>query len=140
MSISSVLVVGAGLMGGGIAQVCAQAGIRVLLHDANPSALEKALKNSPDNVHGLFLQGYYGEVNEFARSILENRPPKKGTLAQAWQVTRLFEAFADHHLKPFGRARFHPLFNNRIDLPFGFKIDSEEVTPLHLIVIARKNG
>ncbi|MCC7353840.1 MAG: Gfo/Idh/MocA family oxidoreductase [Anaerolineae bacterium] len=44
---------------------------------------------------GLFLLGYYGEVNEFARSILENRPPKKGTLAQAWQVTRLFEAFAE---------------------------------------------
>ncbi|HUT34166.1 MAG TPA: Gfo/Idh/MocA family oxidoreductase [Planctomycetota bacterium] len=44
---------------------------------------------------GLFLLGYYGEVNEFARSILEQRPPVKGTLEQAWQVTRLFEAFAE---------------------------------------------
>jgi len=44
---------------------------------------------------GLFLLGYYGEVNEFARSILENRPPAKGTLEQAWQVTRVFEAFAE---------------------------------------------
>ncbi len=43
---------------------------------------------------GLFLLGYYGEVNEFARSILEERPPRKGTLEQAWQVTRIFEAFA----------------------------------------------
>ena len=43
---------------------------------------------------GLFLLGYYGEVNEFARSILEGRPPAKGTLEQAWQVTRIFEAFA----------------------------------------------
>lgn len=43
---------------------------------------------------GLFLLGYYGEVNEFARSILERRPPAKGTLEQAWQVTRIFEAFA----------------------------------------------
>jgi len=43
---------------------------------------------------GLFLLGYYGEVNEFARSILEARPPAKGTLDQAWQVTRVFEAFA----------------------------------------------
>ncbi|MHB0998944.1 MAG: Gfo/Idh/MocA family protein [Armatimonadota bacterium] len=42
---------------------------------------------------GLFLLGYYGEVNEFARSILENRPPSKGTLEQAHQVTRIFEAF-----------------------------------------------
>lgn len=44
---------------------------------------------------GLFLLGYYNEVNEFARSILENRPPAKGTLEQAWQVTRVFEAFAE---------------------------------------------
>jgi len=44
---------------------------------------------------GLFLLGYYGEVNEFARSILDGRPPRKGTLEQAWQVTRLFEAFAE---------------------------------------------
>ena len=43
---------------------------------------------------GLFLLGYYGEVNEFARSILDRRPPAKGTLRHAWQVTRIFEAFA----------------------------------------------
>ncbi len=44
---------------------------------------------------GLFLLGYYGEVNEFARALLEDRPPVKGTLEHAWQVTRLFEAFAE---------------------------------------------
>ena len=44
---------------------------------------------------GLFLLGYYDEVNEFARSILENRPVAKGTLEQAWQITRVFEAFAE---------------------------------------------
>lgn len=44
---------------------------------------------------GLFLLGYYNEVNEFARSIIENRPPKKGTLEQAWQVTRIFETYAE---------------------------------------------
>ena len=44
---------------------------------------------------GLFLLGYYNEVNEFARSILESRPPAKGTLVQAWQATRIFEAFAE---------------------------------------------
>jgi predicted dehydrogenase len=44
---------------------------------------------------GLFLLGYYGEVNEFACSILEGRSPAKGTLEQAWQATRVFEAFAE---------------------------------------------
>jgi predicted dehydrogenase len=44
---------------------------------------------------GLFLLGYYGEVNEFARSVLENRAPAKGTLEQAWRVTRIFEKFVE---------------------------------------------
>ncbi len=44
---------------------------------------------------GLFLLGYWGEIDEFARSIIEGRPPAKGTLEQAWQVTRIFEAFAE---------------------------------------------
>ena len=44
---------------------------------------------------GLFLLGYYNEVNEFARAVLDSRPPAKGTLEQAWQVTRIFEAFAE---------------------------------------------
>ena len=44
---------------------------------------------------GLFLLGYYNEVNEFARSILENRPVEKGSLEHALQVTRIFEAYAE---------------------------------------------
>jgi predicted dehydrogenase len=42
---------------------------------------------------GLFLLGYYDEVNEFARAILEKRQPCAGTLEQAWQVTRILEGF-----------------------------------------------
>lgn len=44
---------------------------------------------------GLFLLGYYNEINEFARSILEERPVRKATLEHAWQATRIFEAFAE---------------------------------------------
>ncbi len=44
---------------------------------------------------GLFLLGYYGEVNEFARAILEKRQPARGTLEQARQCTRVFEGFAE---------------------------------------------
>jgi predicted dehydrogenase len=43
----------------------------------------------------LFLLGYYGEVNEFARSILEKRPASKAHLGHAWQATRIFEAFGE---------------------------------------------
>jgi len=53
---------------------------------------------------GLFLLGYYGEVNEFARAVLERRPPAKGTLEQAWQITRIFEAFAEGPAKRIALA------------------------------------
>ncbi len=42
---------------------------------------------------GLFLLGYFGEIAEFCGSIMEERPPPKGRLAHARQVTRVFEAF-----------------------------------------------
>jgi predicted dehydrogenase len=42
----------------------------------------------------LFLLGYYNEINAFARAILDHHAPAKGTLEHAWQVTRVFEAFA----------------------------------------------
>ncbi|MHC4915672.1 MAG: Gfo/Idh/MocA family oxidoreductase [Planctomycetota bacterium] len=42
---------------------------------------------------GLFLLGYYDEVNEFARAILDDRDVRCGTLEQAAQVTRVLEGF-----------------------------------------------
>ncbi|MDC3425067.1 3-hydroxybutyryl-CoA dehydrogenase [Aquibacillus sp. 3ASR75-11] len=44
MSIKKVMVIGAGQMGAGIAQVCAQAGFNVLLYDVSDKALEKGLE------------------------------------------------------------------------------------------------
>ena len=44
MKIEKVFVVGSGTMGNGIAQVCAQNGITVVLNDISQDALEKALK------------------------------------------------------------------------------------------------
>ncbi len=44
---------------------------------------------------GLFLLGYYDEINEFARSILEKRPLSEGTLEQAWVATQIFEKFIE---------------------------------------------
>ncbi|MBM4351495.1 MAG: 3-hydroxybutyryl-CoA dehydrogenase, partial [Deltaproteobacteria bacterium] len=45
MAISKVLIVGAGLMGSGIAQVCAQAGLNVLITDVSREILDRGLKN-----------------------------------------------------------------------------------------------
>jgi predicted dehydrogenase len=56
----------------------------------------------------LFLLGYYGEVNEFARSILEKRPVSKAHLEHAWQATRIFEAFGDGAGKVIRLLPRHP--------------------------------
>lgn len=61
MSIEKVLVVGSGLMGSGIAQVCAQAGIRVFLHDVSNDALTKAIKNIDWSVGKLVEKGKLSE-------------------------------------------------------------------------------
>ena len=45
MTINNVFIVGAALMGGGIAQVCAQAGIQVFLFDINQEAVDKGLED-----------------------------------------------------------------------------------------------
>lgn len=45
MTINYVFIVGAGLMGSGITQVCAQAGIQVFLFDINQEAVDKGLED-----------------------------------------------------------------------------------------------
>ncbi|WP_077329386.1 3-hydroxybutyryl-CoA dehydrogenase [Virgibacillus siamensis] len=45
MAIEKVMVIGAGQMGAGIAQVCAQSGFNVILNDVNESALNKGMKS-----------------------------------------------------------------------------------------------
>lgn len=44
---------------------------------------------------GMFLMGFWGEVDEFARAILEKRQPAKASFEHAWQSMRIFEAFGE---------------------------------------------
>ena len=64
MSINNVLVIGSGLMGSGIAQVCAQAGIQVSLNDVSQEALDKAIKNISWSVGKLVEKGALTEAVE----------------------------------------------------------------------------
>ena len=57
MGINKALIVGSGLMGSGIAQVCAQAGIQVFLYDITSEALNKALKNIEWSVNKFVEKG-----------------------------------------------------------------------------------
>jgi len=67
MGIQKVMVIGSGLMGSGIAQVCAQAGIQVFLHDVSEDALDKALKTIDWSV-GKFIEK--GKLTEERESII----------------------------------------------------------------------
>ena len=60
----TVLIVGAGFMGSGIAQVCARAGYSVHLMDVKPEALEKAEKQIRWSLERFFAKGTLQESPE----------------------------------------------------------------------------
>jgi 3-hydroxybutyryl-CoA dehydrogenase len=67
MAIEKVFVVGSGLMGSGIAQVCAQVGIQVFISDISQEILNKALKNIAWSV-GKFVEK--GKLKESLETIM----------------------------------------------------------------------
>jgi 3-hydroxybutyryl-CoA dehydrogenase len=67
MSFEHVLVVGAGQMGGGIAQVVAASGRRVSLHDAAPGAVERALETMARSLEKLAEKGGTDPAETLAR-------------------------------------------------------------------------
>ncbi|MGE5839599.1 MAG: 3-hydroxyacyl-CoA dehydrogenase family protein [Deltaproteobacteria bacterium] len=67
MDIQKVFIVGSGLMGSGIAQVCAQRGFEVALYDIDVEALKKALKSIEWSV-GKFVEK--GELKEDKSAIM----------------------------------------------------------------------
>lgn len=64
MDVQRVMVVGSGLMGSGIAQVCAQAGLEVLLNDVSREALERAGKAISWSVDKFIEKGKVSEDRE----------------------------------------------------------------------------
>ena len=72
MEIKKVLVVGSGLMGSGIAQVCAQAGIHVFLNDVSREALDKAIKNIEWSVDKFIEKG---KLTEKKKTVIDRIIP-----------------------------------------------------------------
>jgi 3-hydroxybutyryl-CoA dehydrogenase len=61
MDIKKVFIAGAGAMGSGIAQVCAQSGIEVILNDVSQYAIEKSLKSIAWSVGKFIEKGILSE-------------------------------------------------------------------------------
>jgi 3-hydroxybutyryl-CoA dehydrogenase len=74
MAIQKVGVVGCGLMGSGIAQVCAQAGFQTAVREVSPEIVEKGLKSIEKNLSRLVEKG---TINDSAKN--EIRARVKGT-------------------------------------------------------------
>lgn len=65
-NIQTIAVIGAGTMGAGIAQVCAQAGFRTLLYDLQPTMLDKARKHITGNLQKAVEKGLLSTEKEQA--------------------------------------------------------------------------
>ena len=83
MRFEHVLVVGAGQMGGGIAQVVAASGRRVSLHDEAPGAVERALEAMEKSLARLAEKGGADPAEVLGRvsrvdEIVVRGPPHRG--------------------------------------------------------------
>lgn len=85
---TTVLVIGAGFMGSGIAQVCAQTGYQVHLMDSNQTTLSKAVDSVTWSVGKLSAKGFLQETPETVMS----RITKATDLSPAAQADWIVEA------------------------------------------------
>jgi len=91
MTHQRVLVIGAGFMGAGIAQVCAQSGCQVLLNDINSEALEKAADSIKWSVGKLYQKGKLTESPEIILSRLSYVERFSATAELDWVIEAVVE-------------------------------------------------
>ena len=88
MEIKKVFIVGAGLMGSGIAQVCAQSGINVVMNDNNQEAIDKGIKGIAWSVSKFIEKGKLTED----KSIILNRIAVDSNFSNATDADLAIEA------------------------------------------------
>lgn len=89
MEVKRVMVVGAGQMGSGIAQVLAEAGYSVILHDINEEAVNKGMANI---YHHLTKQVAKGKRQEEEKTTIIDRIERSTTLENAATCDLIIEA------------------------------------------------
>lgn len=88
MTIKKVFVVGSGLMGTGISQICAQVGIEVLLYDIDPEALKRAVKGMEWSLNKFFEKG---KITEDGATVMK-RVRTVSDFSEAGEADLLIEA------------------------------------------------
>ncbi|HQP66409.1 MAG TPA: 3-hydroxyacyl-CoA dehydrogenase NAD-binding domain-containing protein, partial [Quisquiliibacterium sp.] len=64
MSIQTIGIIGAGIMGNGIAQVCAAAGFQTIMNDVAEAALERGMKTIGGSLERLVRKGAMTEADQ----------------------------------------------------------------------------
>lgn len=93
MTIKKVMVIGAGQMGGGIAQVCAQAGYEVVLNDIQEDSFNKGLRVITKNLERNVAKERMSEEEKIQTL---NRITKSLTLEDANRVDLVIEAAVEN--------------------------------------------
>ncbi|MDB4866231.1 MAG: 3-hydroxybutyryl-CoA dehydrogenase [Cohnella sp.] len=93
MTIQTIMVVGAGQMGSGIAQVAAASGLQVLLHDMSPAFIQKGLESIGNQLSRSVTKAKLTE--ELKLDILSRIQPADD-LVQANQVDLVIEAVTEN--------------------------------------------
>ena len=91
MKIKQVFIVGAGLMGSGIAQACAQAGIRAILNDVTQEAIDKGMKNIDWSVGKFIEKGKLTEEKEVILRRIETAIDFRGAAEADLAIEVVFE-------------------------------------------------
>lgn len=89
----SIAVLGAGIMGAGIAQVAAQAGYSVILRDLQMSLVKDGLKTITDSLDRMISKG---SINEDDKAAIMNRISGTIDLAQLNEVDLVIEAVVEN--------------------------------------------
>jgi len=97
MDINKVFVVGAGTMGNGIAQVCAQTGISVVMSDMSQDLLDKALKNITWSVSKFSEKGKISEDVDTVMGRIQTSSDYQAAADTDLIIEAVFEKLAIKH-------------------------------------------
>ncbi|WHY97540.1 3-hydroxybutyryl-CoA dehydrogenase [Peribacillus simplex] len=120
MSIQKVMVIGAGQMGSGIAQVCAMSGYEVLLHDLKDEYVEKGLGTITKN---LSRQVEKGKMEYGEKDAILSRLTSSTNLKNAAAVDLVIEAAVEN-----------------MEIKTKIFAELDEITPQHVILASNTSS
>ncbi|MEI3604252.1 3-hydroxybutyryl-CoA dehydrogenase [Pseudogracilibacillus sp. SE30717A] len=93
MDVRNIVVVGAGQMGSGIAQVCAQSGYHVVLHDINEDIVERGI----NSIHRLLTRAVEkGRITDIEKDGTLNRLTTSTDIGRAHDADLVIEAVIEN--------------------------------------------